>query len=377
MKRILLIGSLKDSHINRFISGLRRESDNFIVDIFDISVVHQDVKQKELFDNIYFITKRFPSLLYKLPVISTILHIFDTKHAFKSVNNNYNIINIQYLTIHSYFLISQIRKIGGVLVLTPWGSDVYRIKKYYKRKFQKVYNIVNKVCAIPGTKFGDDIIEEFSVPIDKCVELCFGSNVLDRVIIDNTSRSLAKEKLFGSKDNFIITCGYNASISQNHIHIIDALEKVQDKLPDNVFLVFPMTYLKTDEYVNIVDSRLKSLNIKYVILRNFLSDDDMVYLRKCTDLFIHMQVSDAYSSSLHEYLYSGALVINAEWLSYKELEVDGLPYLSATFETLEDTILKALSINHIKVSSALKATLKKYTWSYQIKKWVEFYNQIH
>lgn len=376
MKKILLIGSINDSHIYRFVKGLQCRINDFRVDFFDISVVREDAKHGEFFNNIFYINHTCPTPWYKIPVFSKLLYLVDTYRSFKKLKDEYDIINIQYLTIHSYIIRNLLVRMRGVKIITPWGSDVYRVKKRYKFFFQKVYDIIDKVCAIKGTKFGDDIISIYNVSENKCVPLCFGSDVLDRVINDSTDRALAKKMIFKDDSKYVITCGYNASISQNHERIIEAIDKIKKQLPSNTLLVFPMTYLKPKGYINRIEDRLKELKINYLILQDYLTDDEMIYLRKGTDLFIHMQVTDAYSSSLHEYLYSKAVVINAEWLAYKELEIDGVPYVLANFENLSEKILQALPLRVNEISTRLRDILVKYTWSYQIKHWIDFYNEL-
>ena len=102
----------------------------------------------------------------------------------------------------------------------------------------------------------------------------------------------------------------------------------------------------------------------------------MIWLRKGTDLFIHMQQTDAYSSSLHEYLYSKTKVINAEWLSYKELETWGLPYKLSTFETLSNDVIAVLNNSDEWVSGELRKYLIVYSWSYQINEWNKTFEKL-
>lgn len=373
MKKVLLVGSINDSHIYRFVTSLYQESKEFSIDFFDISVNKAPALHAELFWKIYYIEKHFNSHLYKLPLLRNVLYLIDTKKSFEEIDKEYDIINFQYLTIHSFLFRNLLLKLQGKIVITPWGSDVYRANTLYRFCFRKIYDIADKVCAIRGSKFGDDVISLFHVPESKCVDLCFGSTVLDAVISNNTSREEAKERLFHSSDRYIITCGYNASVAQNHIKIIDAIKSVKNKQPQKALWVFPMTYLKLKGYIEQIDCLLKEIGIDYVILDKFLSDEEMIYLRKSTDVFIHMQVSDAYSSSLHEYLYSGAIVVNAEWLSYKELETDCIPYILANFDNLSEKLIESFTHKPLQMTPSLREALTCYTWSYQIKQWVEFY----
>lgn len=249
-KDILIVGNAHDKHLERFIKGLKGKSFQYSVDIFDISMRYADIPNASLYDNTYTITRHFPKLLYKICGIAKIIKYFDLLRSFKKIGNSYSIINIQVVTIQSYLLLKLYKQYSKYLITTPWGSDVYRIGKSLKRKYQHVYDASNFVCVMPNTKFGDDIIEQFNVPKDKCLELCFGSDVLDKVMADDTSKDDSKQNLFGTKENYVITCGYNASPAQNHILIIDALNKVKLQLPKNTLLVFPLTYARKAEYLS-------------------------------------------------------------------------------------------------------------------------------
>ena len=102
----------------------------------------------------------------------------------------------------------------------------------------------------------------------------------------------------------------------------------------------------------------------------------MIWLRKGTDLFIHMQQTDAYSSSLHEYLYSKTKVITAAWLSYKELETWGVPYKPSTFDTLPNDIIEIINTKRDEVSDQLIKFLIVYSWSYQINEWNKTFEKL-
>ena len=157
---------------------------------------------------------------------------------------------------------------------------------------------------------------------------------------------------------------------------MDALAQAKSRLPQNTLLVFPLTYAKQNNYLAELEKKVKSIGINYRLLTTYLSDQEMVWLRKSTDLFIHMQQTDAYSSSLHEYLYSKTKVINAEWLSYKELETWGVPYKPSKFETLSEDIVDIVNSPESLINNRLMKYLIVYSWSYQINEWNKILNKL-
>lgn len=377
MKRdILVVGNAHDKHLERFIKGLKFQNLPYSIDIFDISMQYKDIPSASLYNKSYKVNRYFPKFLYKISGLSKIIKYLDLIRSFKEIGNFYNIINIQVVTIQSYLLLKLYKKCCKYIITTPWGSDVYRISDKTQAKYQKIYDASDYICVMPNTKFGDDVIDIFKVPSEKYLELCFGSDILDRVMADATPKEVAKQKLLGIADKFVITCGYNAAPAQNHFEIIKELTKVRAQLPLNTLLVFPVTYAKKEEYLAELDIRLKASGFSYRLFTSYLTDEEMVWLRKSTDLFIHMQKTDAYSSSLHEYLYSKAMVINAKWLSYKELETWGVPYVSSTFDTLSTDCVELANNAKDTTNEELSKYLKVYSWSYQINEWKKAFEKL-
>lgn len=367
MKKVLIIGNSHDKHLTRFIKGIRTINVDYCIDILDVSMRQDICKNKELYNQVFVVRRTFPNYAYKLPVVCKYFKYIDTVRAFNSIACNYKLISIQFLTIQAGFLFNVLKKHGAKLIVTPWGSDIYRIGRIQQWFTKRLINKADYVTLMPNSKFGDDVKAQYSVPENKCIPLCLGSDVLDKIILDSKTKEVCKEALLGTSENFCIVVGYNASSAQNHLKIIDALRQIKEKLPSNTVLLFPMTYAKEESYLEQVQSSLENLGVKYRIFDSYLSDKEVVNLRKSTDLFIHMQVSDAYSSSLQETLICGQKVINAKWLRYKELEQFGVPYRLATFDNLSSIIVDVLKEK--KPTIDVSEVLKQYTWSYQLQKW--------
>lgn len=373
MKRILIVGNSHDKHLSRFIKGLRGINVGFYIDILDISMRQDLCESKSLYDNVFIAKRSFPSYIYKLPVIDKYLKYRDTVKAFMAIAKDYHVISVQFLTIQAGFLSSYYKTHGAKLIITPWGSDIYRIGAVQRCFTRNLFKVADYVTLMPNSKFGDDVKEQYDVPESKCLPLCFGSDVLDKIIQDNKSKEVCKQELLGSSENYCMVVGYNASSAQNHLKIIEAIHEVKDKLPKNTLLLLPMTYAKVESYMIEVQRALDCLGISYRIFDSYLSDEEVVNLRKSTDLFIHMQKTDAYSSSLQETLICGQTVINAEWLRYKELEQTGLPYRLANFDNLPSVI--AEEITYMSSPVNISRVLQQYTWSYQLQEWNKIYTK--
>lgn len=368
MKRILIIGNRFDKHLTRFIMGLRRLNIKYSIDILDASMRNGESDYDCLYDTVYVVKHTLPAFLYKIPGVSLLCKYYDSRKAFNAISSKYGVISIQYVTLLACILASSLKRVQAKVITAPWGSDVYRMPWSRKWLTRKVFDYSDYVTAMPYTKFGEDIKRIFHVPESKCVPLCFGSDVLDKISESCITKEDAKQQLFGDSQCYVIVCGYNASSAQNHIKIVECITSVKSELPSNTLIVLPMTYAKEASYMNKVKSALEETGINYTVLNEYLSDEDIVKLRKATDLFIHMQTTDAYSSTLHEYLLCGTCVINADWLRYPELERDGCPYLLADFSNLYNVILKCLR-NEAYSKPIQIEVLETYKWSVQLELW--------
>ncbi len=81
----------------------------------------------------------------------------------------------------------------------------------------------------------------------------------------------------------------------------------------------------------------------YAVYQERLDERDKARLTLATDIFIHAQVMDAFSGTIQEHLYAGALVINPAWIHYDILKEQGVFYLEyADFGELRGILEKSV-----------------------------------
>lgn len=77
---------------------------------------------------------------------------------------------------------------------------------------------------------------------------------------------------------------------------------------------------------------------------DYMSDEEIACLRLSADVFVHAQVSDALCTTIQEYLYTGAIVLNPDWIQYSDLRENRIAYIEyVCFDQIPDvvgTILK-------------------------------------
>lgn len=376
--RILIVGNTSDEHLKRFDRYMKEVNKNnrVVIDVFNIN----EIEKICLFNKTYHIQNYFSKLSF---IKSTWIRAF-----FKRINyflsfsrvKKYDLINIHYLTYHSSILLPMYKRKAKKIMISPWGSDIYRIPNLkIKKKFQKIYEAADYVSTDHDIKFREDILKIFSVPQRKLIDLGFGSEIID-VLIDKeqVTKESAKKEL-KVEDTFIITCGYNRNQAHNHLAIIEALIKVKDILPKNTLLFFPMTYGPADnEYFNRIKTKLIENNFKFTIFEEFIAAERLALIEKACDLFIHVQNTDANSASLQEYLLCGTDILNGGWLKYPQFEKYGTPYMQVpSIDELSDKLTQYFTFrNNIPVPKELKEEIRKNAWSCKIKEWYNFYRSL-
>jgi hypothetical protein len=379
--RILWIANTLSVYTQNLISCLTYEDDNKIIeiDVFDADSSLKQLPEEilSLYGKVHKIEKHFPILLYKIKYIRFVFNLFDAYlSSFKLLKFRYNLVNIHYFTLFAFFLFPVYKKIGLKIMITPWGSDVYRIPYKFQKLLAKYAFKTADYISVHPIKFKKDIKDILYLSDSQIVDIEFGSKIIDTIqeIYNDQSKETIKDE-WGLPEKYLIACGYNGNPAHNHLEIINAFKKIKTHITKDVCLVFPFTYGSNVEYYNKVKQELDSLKICYKIYDSFLSDVDMAKLRIITDMFIHVQTSDSYSASLQEYLLTDTKVINGSWLRYPDFEKSGMPYyLLDSFQELPELIIRILGgDNSVVINQQLKNVIIKNGWNSRVKGWYNFY----
>lgn len=284
---------------------------------------------------------------------------------------HFDYLNVHYIKPEYVFLLDYFKQCASCLVLSPWGSDVLGINWFYRQLVKKTFNAADFVTG-SGNRFSEDFKRIFSVPESKFVPCIIGTEPIGYIFehkkqIDTNE---AKHQL-GIDNHFVITCGYKAIESHQHLKIIDAVSKVKKQLPDNLLLLFPLTYPNNSEYVQVIKQKVEENGLKAVYFEHFLDIPHLFLLRQATDIFIHVQPTDASSGSLWEYILCEKKIINGSWLQYPELIKDGKkPYFELdSMENLGQTIVDVWQSEDIKIHQDLFQFFEKKQWKVVIEDW--------
>ena len=331
----------------------------------------------------YFIPPRWKKMVFLNKWINCASLYFQFKKLSKE--KRFDIVNIHY---PQYFMASVMKftkMMAPAIVVTPWGSDVLRIeRKRDKHLLAKVFQNSNYITTGLSGDVGNTLVNDMGIDRNKLRPLGWGSETIDyindhlfEVSVDEAKRQL------GLENRYVITCGYNAFEEQRHEVMIKAIASVKHQLPDNLILLFPVTYgysygTRKQEYVEQIKYWCKELDLNAVYYEDYLSVSELFYLRLATDMFIHIQTTDAGNSSLQEYVLCGKKVVHGTWIHYPHLE-QFKPLFYFPVEDLEhlgEAILNAYHSDHIEVPDQVLDYIRNRGWKAKMKLWDDFFVSI-
>ncbi len=374
---VLILGNFEDEYVTQFVKNLKKVNPQVELHFWGYTRKEKNIDQSFitcyddycLFDIKSIIHSSFG---WRLKAIKLMRKSFYTYVADK----HFDYINIHYIKPEYYFLLNSFKKCASHLVLTPWGSDVYRIGRFYKFLVKRVFDKADFITG-PDDRFTRDFTRIFNIPLSKIIHCDLGVAPIEYIIEhkEQIDTNEAKRQLHVD-NNYIITCGYNANPVHQHIKIIEAILEIRSKLPNNLTLFFPLTYPKNPEYIQEINDKVKKHHLNAVLFDKFLDIPQLFLLRQATDLFIHVQPTDASSGTLYEYILCEKKILNGAWLKYPDIERKGIKpyYLVENMDNLGQAIVNTYKSEPIKIDQQVLKDLEKKQWKVVIKDWDQFFS---
>ena len=97
------------------------------------------------------------------------------------------------------------------MVITPWGSDVLRAKKYQLRGLRKLVQKSNWVTCTQGSRFEKDIVTLLDIPKEKLYNLPIGIASIDEILSRPFITDEQAKRVWGFEGKYVIVIGYNGS----------------------------------------------------------------------------------------------------------------------------------------------------------------------
>lgn len=289
---------------------------------------------------------RFVSLLPGIFKKVTI-RVFGLNRLLKLIANNYDVIDLHVFHRGVDSIIDSFAKTKTVKV-TIWGSDFYRADTARREKQRELYRKCD-IIQVATEAIKDDFLEYYKEFEERIFVANFGLYMFD--VIDTVKKNGFKRD--GVTGRLNVVCGYNGSKHQRHDLIISALDKLNKADKDKLFLIFPMTYGASEEYILSIDKKLREINIPYTIYSDNMSDEEVARLRLTSDVVINIQTTDAFSGSLQEHLYSGSVLLVGDWLPYSILDKIGVFYMKCSLDSIKVQIENCINnINTYKERSS-------------------------
>lgn len=362
-------------HIERFIRNLKSVNNLVEITLYTDNVELSE-ETKNCLSGIIYRENATPT---KLKAVSKLLNKWCLYKQFKKMSKirRYDIINIQFTQYYMAYILGPLSRMTSIIVLTPWGSDVLRVKSRIKQLFlRRVYRHADLITTSHTSSVGSVIFKQYSVAKERMKSLSWGSETIDYINenLDRVSVSEAKA-ILNLKDKFVITCGYNAFKEQRHERIIDAIEEVKDQLPSNLILVFPFTYgvkSQKQQYALKLKSKCQELGIPVLFFEEYLSVEETFLLRRASDMFIHVQTTDGGNSTIMEYLICGNKVIHGSWMHYKWLDFPPRFYFPVdSLEELPNVIVEAFRAETPRIPDEVVTKIENRGWKQKMIAWNE------
>lgn len=366
-----MVGEIGHQHLKVFTSYLKQASD---YRIYGFDLAPEKSQQQDL-DRFYEQHFSFNRCNFRFPLIRAFINYLRCIWAFSRLKKEECIIQFHFISRYTLPL-QLISKLKGYKISSfVYGSDYMRsgkIKKYY---LSLVFRLSDSIVC-DSLHMKKQMVNDYPFIKTKTDKLNFGSQIIDCLYEAKQNPEKAREKIHvPSSVKYVIMCGYNASAGQNHKEII----RLIPSFGKDILWIFPMTYNGNRDYIREIENLLRETQCNYRILTDFIPDSDWTDLITATDIFIHIQISDAFSSSLAEHLLAGNVVINGEWLKYDELEEENIFYLPTSLEKLEFNIhysIENYASLHALCSSNKEKIRQLKSWKVNIAKWVNYFGKL-
>lgn len=387
MVKILLVGSWYTKHIVRLCGKLgATKCEDESLEAFDtFSFYDKRADVPKGIESVYGLKPFFLSrILIKIPKVRALVKDFASVSTFKSLisNNSYNLVSFQAASPVTAKLIKIAHKKGIKTHVAPLGSEVLRVNWWQNTKLQYIFRNSDYVSASTFSDFGRNLIKKYDIPEERCVAAGYGSDIITEILHEDRvqTKEELSELLNIPYSSYYIACGYCANREQNHKEILYALAENKTLLPSNYLIVIQLSYgvFKKELYQELSDLA-KQLELNVYFIRDFLTTEQVIYLRKLIDLFIHVQKSDATNASILEYLLCDTTIINGAWLKYSYLESKGFPYyICNSMEELPQCVNRVLSGSGgeiVDASNYRSAIARMKDWTQALERWHTFFHR--
>jgi len=318
------------------------------------------------------------SIVSKIPKVRGFRRL-ERIRQFISKSDNYDICQIHVVNPQYWYLRDVLQKKCRNVVSSIWGSDFYRVSRFSRQRQEMLYRISSAI-----TFTNRNTLEEFDRYFhkrysEKLKVFRFGLAPLSELKNLRLTKEKCRRSLGIPDDSFLVTIGYNANPGQQHLRILKSINDYGSRLPGNLYLLLPLTYGGPQNYRSSLKSWLEDSGLRYKVFSEFMQDREIAMIRKASDVFINVQVSDQFSGSMQEHLFAENVVITGDWLPYKTLDERGvfMHKISSVDDIGEALVHVANNLDSLRKRCLENPSIiwELSSWEKNIQPWVDLYEK--
>lgn len=310
MKRILVLGDMNSVWLFRYIKKMHSVN-------MDITVVDMSLERLKRGAEYYEFCEKMGINI--ISIYNNVSYARCLEYvALINRMENFDVCHVMFVSVEASLIVRLCANKFKQVVANFWGSDYYRttLKVEYEQKF--LLDIADTVI-VPAKKMEAGVAEKYSIVKDKIHTVYFQSPKME-ILIEQT-QNISTDTYFNiSQDKIVVAVGYNGFKEQQHEMLLEAINHCEKEIREKLFVVIMMSYGLTPEYEKHIMNVIKDLKVECLVIKDFLSDSQVVELRKRVDIYINGRTTDSFNAALRESMYCQSVILNGAWLKYPELE---------------------------------------------------------
>lgn len=316
-------------------------------------------------------------LLYRFPTLRPKIPAWSLRSKLKTLEGNFDAVNIHYVSPIYTHLMSDFRKISHNIISSIWGSELLRANPHDLQMLGETLGQSTLVTTNnPQVKACLLLKYPKIEPLIRIIPFGMRSPDVIQSLQQSESWRKSREKLGVPENRYTIACGYNASQAQQHTKMCRCLAKLPEDTKTRITILLPLTYPDDNAYRNHVINEFREASIDFRVFDKKLDIEDNSRLRISTDCAINIQVSDSLSASIQEHLLCGNALIAGSWLPYEVFEHMGARITRVpSDEEITSAVLNVLqSPNSHYQDDRFKKKLHEFScWKNSSKRWLSLY----
>ncbi len=331
-------------------------------------------------DNVVYGNKLLAKI-NKRRFVNKLSYPLSLKYFIKDAIGKYDCINIHNLEKEYLNIIPLFKKYSKQVSLTIWGSDFYRATEDYLQTCMPIFQELNFIVFNnPYTLL--DFQKKFPQFKEKLVSTGFGIGLFDVIknMMPALNETLLRQEFGLPPQKIIVTVGYNAREGQQHHILLQAIKHLSPEAKSKIAILVPLNYGSNPAYVQSVKASIAALNIPYAIIEDFQPKEFIAKLRIVSQIVINAQITDAFSGSLQEHVFSGNILLAGNWLPYKILADNNIKYWPIAKDAFAPELESAITnFENYKAQTINNATniYNLSSWQSKISVWYNFFKLVN